>query len=491
MKRRFPIHSLIVPVLLVAGGILAAVLLGNVVSFFSTRANLPAGTLMGGVDVGGLNLDDAVSRTITTLQAPVALRYQSTVIQLQPTDVDFQVNDVVARLQLQQVIDSQRSVSNLPAYILRRVTETRLAAPYQYSDTKLDAFLTDIAKEYDVAPQKSSSSTTTLQLARGQDGMSLNLQDARSLVLNALASAAPRIVDLPVDTQPGGANSIQALGDLIKQRVAAYNSNGMVAGVFVKDLRTGKEFSLHGDVAFSAQGWLKLAIVLEAYHALSGTLSSQTAQQLASIVSTGSNGDANEVLKTIGGGDAPAGVNLLNDFLKRMGLVSTFLAQPFDQSGMPTQFITPGNTRTDINASPDPNAQSTPVEIGILLQMLEQCRVGGGALPLIFPGEFPAAQCEQILAMMSQNNANVLIAANSNGATVIHRQSWDANNHGDAALVRSPGGTYILVVMLHGNGLNWADTSQVIGDVARATYGFFNQGQIPPSVAAMNTAPTP
>ena len=124
--------------------------------------------------------------------------------------------------------------------------------------------------------------------------------------------------------------------------------------------------------------------------------------------------------------------------------------------------------------------------------MLEQCRNNTGALPLVFPNEFTAARCEQILGAMGQNGANVLIMAGSPGATGIHRQSWDANNHGDAALVRTPGRTYVIAVMLHSNGsLNWGETSLIVSDIARATYGFFNQGQVPAPVQAMNAAPPP
>jgi hypothetical protein len=130
--------------------------------------------------------------------------------------------------------------------------------------------------------------------------------------------------------------------------------------------------------------------------------------------------------------------------------------------------------------------------VGVILEMLEQCHASTGALPLMFGGEFTAARCDQVLSALAQNNANVLIAANSPGATVIHRQSWDANNQGDAALVSSPGGAYVIVVILHSKAaLNWSDTSQVIGDIARASYGYFNNGQVPSAAAVMNAAPPP
>ena len=496
MKRRLSVRSLITTALTILGVILAVFLVANVVSFLSSRDRLPRATYLGGVEVSGLNLDDAISRTVTTLQTPVALRYQANIIQLQPADIEFQLNEVVAHLQLQKVLDDHNGLNTLPDFVLGRTAETRIPAPYQYSEEKLQTFLAQMSSQYDQQPQATSPNTSTLGLNPGQNGAVLNTDDARQLILDALASAGSRFVDLPVDTVPNSSASLQTLGELIKTRVAQFNGNGkvagMVAGVFVKDLKTGQEYALNGDVAFSAQGWLKLAIVVEAYRALSDTITQQTTQQLTSLVADGSSATANQILQTFGAGDAQAGVTQLNGTLKRMGLVSTFLAQPFDQTATPAQFITPGNTRTDVNASPDANAQSTPAEVGVLFEMLEQCRTNTGALPLIFAGEFTAARCEQVLNAMAQNNANVLIAANSPAQIVIHRQSWDANDHGDAALVRSPGGTYVLVVMLHsGSALNWADTSQVIGDIARATYGYFNNGQVPAAAAAMNAAPPP
>ena len=492
MKRRFSIRSLITTAGIILGVILAVFVVGNIVSFLTSRDRLPRTTYLGGVDVSGLTLDDAISGTVTTLQTPVTLRYQTSITQLQPSDIEFQLNDVVARLQLQDVLDKHQGLSALPDYALGRSTEISISAPYQYSDAKLDDFLTKLSSEHDQQPTTTAADTSTLSLTSAQNGTSLNREDARKLILGALSSATSRVVDLPVDVVPGTNAGMQALGDLIKTRVAQYNANGNVAGVFIKDLKSGQEFTLNSDVAFSAQGWLKLAIVVEAYRALSDTISAETVQQLASLITDGNTATANQVLQALGAGDAQAGVTQLNATLKRMGLVSTFLAQPFDQTTTPTQFITPGNTRTDVNASPDANAQSTPAEVGVVLEMLEQCHANTGALPLVFAGEFTAARCDQILSTLASNNANVLIAANTPGATVIHRQTWDAKDHGDAALVTSPGGTYVIVVILHGSAdLNWADTSQVVGDIARATYGYFNNGQVPSAAAAMNAAPPP
>ncbi|HEY3341880.1 MAG TPA: hypothetical protein VGK81_07670, partial [Anaerolineae bacterium] len=114
MKRRFSIRSLITTAGIILGGIFAIFMLSNVVMFLSSRDRLPRTTYLGSVDVSGLNLDDAISRTVTLLQTPVTLHYQTSITQLQPGDIDFQLNDVVARLQLQQVLDSHKGLNALP-----------------------------------------------------------------------------------------------------------------------------------------------------------------------------------------------------------------------------------------------------------------------------------------------------------------------------------------------------------------------------------------
>jgi hypothetical protein len=491
MRRRPSAQSTIKTALIVLGAIVVIVLIGNVVSFLTTRERLPRSTYLGGVDVSGLGVDEAISRTARTLQAPVSVRYQAAIIPLQPAEVEFQLNEVVAQLQLQKVLRGRQGLDHLPEYVLQRNTETRVPIPYQYSEARLDEFLNKVASEHNQDPVSAQPDLNALTVGSGQDGLSLNMNEARRLVVDALASTNSRFVDLPVDVVPGSGTNIKSLGELIKARLANFINGGNVAGVYVKDLGTGQEFSLNGDVAFSGQGWLKLALAVEAYRA-GETPAPELAAQVAAMLKEGSGARANDVLRATGQGDPQAGVSQLNATLKRMGLVSTFLAQPFDDTAKPPLFVTPANSRTDISASPDASAQSTPIEVGLLFEMLEQCRNNTGALPLAFPNEYTPAKCDLVLNAIGQNSANVLISAGSPNAAIIHRQSWDANNHGDAALVRTPGGVYTLAVMLHSNTpLNWTETSLAISDIARAAYGFFNNGQVPPAVATMNAAPPP
>jgi len=96
-----------------------------------------------------------------------------------------------------------------------------------------------------------------------------------------------------------------------------------------------------------------------------------------------------------------------------------------------------------------------------------------------------------MLTVIAKNAFSGPIEAGSGKAVVFHRQAWDERNHGDAALVRSPRGEYVIAVMLHGQGqLDWAETSPIIGDLARLAYGFFNE-EMPPAPPPLAGPPPP
>jgi hypothetical protein len=385
---------------------------------------------------------------------------------------------------------SQQGLDNLTGFLTGVTTTHRIAPPVQYSDARLDEYLYQLAGQFNRDTAQPRVDSATLAVTPGRNGLNLSIGEAKDSVLAALVSATRRIVDLPLDVVPATAVSPQALDDLVQARLGAFTSGGNIAGVYLKDLRTGQEYALNGEVAFSAAGWLRIAIALEAFRVTDSPLPASAGDALAAMLADGSPERAADVLLGIGQGDAIAGVDQVNALLKKAGLPSTFLAQPPGLSAPPPAVVTPANSRADISADPDPAAQSTPTEIGLLLEMIDQCRAGAGALLLAFPGQFTPDKCAQAMDLIAAQRIDALIKAATPDGAVIGRQSWDANTHGDAALVRSPGGDYLLSVVLHSkSGLNWADTSSIIQDIARAAYGFFNPGSTPPAPPPFTTPP--
>jgi hypothetical protein len=66
---------------------------------------------------------------------------------------------------------------------------------------------------------------------------------------------------------------------------------------------------------------------------------------------------------------------------------------------------------------------------------------------------------------------------------VAHKHGWINDTHGDAALVLSPGGAYIFVMMLHNPvWLNFSDSEPLITESSRLVYNYFNPDAPMPAV---------
>lgn len=495
MRRRSTFRSTLVSIVTLLGVAAFLVLLVNAIAFRSARLMLSKGTQVADLDVSGLSANDAISQTVKIIQSPVTLRYLDNSITLTPEQIDFVTDETALRAQIDTLIQQQSTWTNLPAFILRQSSApVRVPLPYTYSDAKLQDFLLGITQQYDQAPQQASPDLSAKQLAASQPGRALNLAEAPTLILNTLTATTQREVILPVDILAQQDSNVQALSEPILKRLQSFNAvEGNVAAVFIKDFKTGAELRINDQLPFSAQGWLRLGVILEAYRLIQDTPPQSVAQQLDAIALRGDSNSANELLKTLGRSDLQVGIDQLNDTLAKLGLRSTFLAQPFGQYGLAATFVTPANSQPDAAArtKPDPHAQSTLAEVAALLETIEQCRNGVGGLPLAFPGAFTPIKCAQIMDLLSRNKINALIESGSPGASVAHRQSWDDNNHGDAAVVRTPGRTYMIVIMLHSSQpLQWSETSVMISDIARLTYMLFNN-QLPPAAPGISAPPAP
>ncbi|MDW8352610.1 MAG: serine hydrolase [Anaerolineae bacterium] len=493
MRRRLLNRSTLENVAVVSVILIAALLIANVIAFIGSRNRLPPGTQLGDLDVSGLTVEEAIGVATEALQRPVILRYGDQSIELAPATIGFRLNEPVARLQLEAIIAGQQGVDKLPAFILRQHTGPgSLPLPYQYSEPQLQNLLSELAARYNREPRPPAPDLASGTVTPGQDGVLLNIADASQAILAAMRSGRSRAVDLPVDVMPLGFKGVRSLEGAVMERLRAFTERkGNLAGVFIKDLQSGEEYALNGDVAFSGLGWLKLGLILEAYRANELPIPTRLRSTLEAVSARGGTAEVNEALRALGDGDAQLGADRVNATLQKLGLRNSFLAQPPGENTTPPTVVTPANARGDVSADPDPNAQSTVADVGVLLEMIEQCRNGAGGMILAFDGAFSATKCEEMLAVIAKNEFAGLIAAGSGDAVTFHRQAWDDRNHGDAALVRSPKGNYVVAVMLHGqSALDWAETSAIIGDIARLAYGFFNE-TMPPAPPPLTAPPPP
>lgn len=181
--------------------------------------------------------------------------------------------------------------------------------------------------------------------------------------------------------------------------------------------------------------------------------------------------------------DAGRGPLIVSETMKALGLQNTFLAGYFyDGTPILQIFHTPANTRTDVDTDPDNYSQTTPSDIGSLLEDIYQCsQTGGGTLVAAFPGQIDQTSCQQMIQFLVEDKIGVLIQSGvPEGTAVAHKHGWVTDPSGvihnvsDAAIVYTPAGNYILAIYVyHPNQILWDEVSKMYADLSSAIYNYF------------------
>ncbi|MBK8026398.1 MAG: serine hydrolase [Chloroflexi bacterium] len=290
----------------------------------------------------------------------------------------------------------------------------------------------------------------------------------------------------PVDIVSGIDGSVspefRALGESLWEmmQTASFDpATSRLGGFYLKNLQTGEALALGDEFAFSGMSLNKIAILTALYRLLDRPPDDPTALTIAEAMVCSENISTNEMLAMMGGGNPYEGANRVSEFLQSIGLQRTFIFTPYAND----PFITPQAPRTritDVNqqaAQPDPFNQITVSELGALLDGIYQCGYGTDS-PLLSQtnGAFTPDECRHILNTMSYNKiGNFIESGTASGVKVAHKHGWIEDTHGDAAVVFSPGGAYVFVIVLHNPSyLEFAESEPIVEEGARLVYNYFN-----------------
>ncbi len=252
-----------------------------------------------------------------------------------------------------------------------------------------------------------------------------------------------------------------------------------LGSVFVMDLQTGEAMSIGDEIAFSGMSVNKIAILATYYSMIDMPPNDADANMLAEAMICSENISTNEILSAVGEGNPYSGAEQVSSFLDQMGFNDTFIYTPFSND----PFITPQAPRSErtsadqVSADPDPFNQITVSEVGTLLNNMYQCAAGeGGLLIDNFEGAFSQVECGQMLNLMTYNRIGSFIEMGVPASVrVAHKHGWIEDTHGDAAVVFSPGGDYVLVVALHNPiYLEFYESAPLIENMSMTTYNYFN-----------------
>ena len=464
---------------IIVATVIALFLAWQYFGYRSANRTLPAGMTMIGVPVEGMTREQALNTLEVAFATPVELDYQEQHLSLSPDSVELRYDAEATAANLDAALAAQRGLDGFVAHILRRPPDpVDVPVAVSYSDERLDGFLARIANQYDRPPQEPVPLPASLTFRPGQPGCELDVESSRALLAAALLSATDRQVELVVRTEESPLTDLDVLGQLLQSLLGDHGN--LIPGIFIKDLQTGDELAINADVAYSGLSVLKIAILEEAYRALDYPPDVEMTELLSETMTLDDNVAANLLLQDIiGDGDGFQGAENLTDSMHHLGLRNTFMAAPYDEEEVSLTIVTPANSRTDVTTEPDPRIQTTPLDVGLLLEMIYQCSNGGGALPVAYPGAFTNDECDQMIEWMSMNRIDSLIEAGVPVETrVAHKHGWTNDTHADASLVFSPGGDFVLVIYLYRpEWLEWEESASLMTDIATATYNYFNTSQ--------------
>lgn len=448
------------------------------------REKLPTGTTVANVDVGGMSREQAAAALNAHYYAPITLHHLEEQVDINPQDVGFNL-DVDTMLN-----EAEAARSDVPfwegfvEYLLKRSFEpTRIQLVAGYDQAALRAQLQNVASLLDspaTAPQLLLGAGS---YKPGEVGYVTDVEASLPAAEMALYQFDPaeRQVDLVIEMQEAADLNMDVLKAQLDQ-VMVNDGAGLISSVFIMDLQSGEEMSINATEAISGLSILKIAIFVEAYRVLDGPPNEYVQGLFFETAVQSSNYGANLLLHEIAGeANTYLGAEMLTESMHRLGLVNTFLAIPYDANAVatrPSTYSTPANSVANLIFQPDTARQTTAEDIGTLLSMVYHCAKGGGALLAVYPGEITPQECQAIIDLMVLNDEGNLIRFGvPEDVRVSHKHGWDEVTHGDAGIVFSPGGDYVMVEYLHypdGDFLLHDFSFPILRQFAQLTYNYFN-----------------
>ncbi|HEY9089415.1 MAG TPA: serine hydrolase [Anaerolineaceae bacterium] len=474
--------------------IAVALTIVQLISYSRIRGNFPAGMVIAGVPVGGLDRTQAAERLVQAYGVPVEVHYGDAVIQIRPGVVGFELDleSMLSAADLQRMNDPFWSA--FWDYLWNRIPEpAEVPLRASLSEDRLRAFLKEeISPRYDRPPAASLPVAGSTQFSAGEEGTVLDVDRAVTLIRDALYSSNARVVNLSYNKVSPPRPSLQNLQILLQQIIDQAGFDG-ITELYLRDLETNQEVhfayqngeQLQTDIAFSGASTLKIPIMVSVFKALDEPLPTEAASLIEAMIDRSDNPPADTLMMNYI--NENTGPLLVTEDLGTLGLPNTFLAGYF-YTGAPLlkRYTTPANSRTDIYTNPDVYDQTTPAELGMLLDDIYQCaETGGGSFPAAFPGKISQNECKAMVQYLSRNRIGVLIEAGlPEGTQLAHKHGWitdpvDGVIHtiGDAGIAYTPGGDFVLVIfMYHPDQLVFNPINVIYADLSRAIYNYFNTG---------------
>jgi hypothetical protein len=492
-RRSGSIFTWISVIFIITAIILLAV---ELISFSRSRTTYPANMQIASVPVGGLTREQAAQRLLEAYNVAVELHYNDAIIHLDPAVVDFELNleSMLATADYTRI--GGQFWNEFWNYLWANPSEAaEIPLDANYSEQLLRSYLTDeVSARYDQPSTPAQPQAGSPNFIPGVSGTTIDIDRAVAQIEAALFSPTNRVVDLVLQTSNPARPSFANLEILLKQLLDTADFDG-TAAVYIVDLQTlqeihfiynnKQEYPTDPDLAFSAMSLIKIPIMVSVYARLGDDPNPEALNLLNGMIVESGNDPADWVMEQFI--DPGTGPLLVTEDMQALGLENTFLGAYFRPPLVVLRrYITPAQSRTDLNTDPDIVNQTTASDIGMLMTDIYQCaQSGGGALLAVFPDEITQQECQDMLDLMSLNNEPFLIRGGLPADTRIAQKFGyiaDATGAvltiGQAAIVYTPSGNYLQVIFFsHPVQLVWDPNNILYGQLSEAVYNYFTISQ--------------
>lgn len=465
----------------------------QLIVYSRNRANFPSGLVIADLPVGGISRQEAAERLLEIYGLPVELHYGDAIIHLDPAQVEFNLNleGMIAAADLQRTGSS--FWGGFWNYLWGGTTSPEeVPLDATYSEDLLRVYLRDeIAARYDQPPTAAQPIAGTTQFSPGEPGTVLSTDQAVQDIELALFSPEQRTVTLPLEESTGARPNLANLQVQLQQIIDVAGFDGL-ADIYFQDLANGQELHFiyqlgsnlptEPDVSFTAASTIKIPLLISIYSRLDEQPNEGTRELLSEMIIQSFNEPADLLMEGVI--DPERAPLAITEDLRKLGIENTFLAGQF-YSGAPLleDIRTPSRERTDVFTDPDVYNIATPSDLGTLLSDLYQCAdSGGGALVAVFQAEITQAECQDMINLLSLNKLGILLEAGvPEGTRVAHKHGWVTNfttgvinTMGDAGIIFTPSGDYVLVIFLYQPvQLIYDPAAELIANLGEAIYNYY------------------
>lgn len=447
--------------------------------YYRSRDQMPPGMIVAGLDVSGFNLDEIEAVVTEHYLSPVYISNETERVELNPAEIGFVLDMDIMLGKAQEMSRPERPWQGFVEFVVgRSLSPVSIELSATHDRDALLRQLDMLASFMDRPATGPRLVEETATYEMGTAGFVTDIDASLPVVEAALYEPFAREAPLVLVDQEPKSFDMTMLEETIARETQGFDGLG---SFFVLDLETGEELGINEDIALSGLSVVKIAILLETFRALEYEPTVDQAKLITETAEHSGNYSANLLLDVVAGMDnAYLGVDILTESMQRLGLENTFIVTPYEEPNRPDKatMSTPANLRTDIFTNPDPTMQTTAEDMGTLLAMVYYCAQGGGTLLALYPDQLTPGECQAVLDSLSENREGNLIRFGvPEGTMVSHKHGWAGNTHGDAGIVFSPGGDYIIIEYLAQPHTDWLvhDFSfPILRNVSRGVYNYFN-----------------